>query len=267
MCNAPDDRAEYLKQLDRELRHMIEQARQYPKGSSDYRKIVHRMTEKMARSGQILKSRSKEGADEYAEALLKTLTRFYEECCEFDPEKSTTVIRWFKTMVSGQLRNEKRDSRKPPKFTFKKQPPFSVRKIDSEVLRYEERSGEDVWNAERIEPDWNPWLSLPQDPMAEAERRELINTVRNCVQQCNRLRAKCVPNRPDIHCQMLLLRLLPAWDENSQLLIPGQSVEQLAQEFQVEKRQLEDCCNSYLRDKSCHTSLENCLESCRSLLF
>jgi hypothetical protein len=266
MCNAPDDRAEYLKQLDRELRQMIEQARQHPRESPDYRKTVHHMIEKMAGSRQILKSWSKEGTDEYAEALLKTLTRFHEECCEFDPEKFTTVISWFKAMVSGQLRNELRRSRTPITFRLKQQSPYQVIKTDSEVLRYGERSGEDVWNGERIEPDWNPWISLPQDPMAEAERRELINTVRNCVQQCKRLRAKCVPNRPDIHCQMLLLRLLPVWDENSQLLIPGQSFEQLAQEFQVEKRQVEDCCNSYLRDKSCQTSLENCLESCRSLL-
>jgi hypothetical protein len=252
MCNAPDDRVEYLKQLDRELRQMIEQARQYSIGSQNYNRIFHRVMVKMQQSGEIALN----GNPKYQDDLLKTWAWFGRKYCTFDPDKAkkpdeATVIGWFKSYLFKEKKHSKKSSNSP---TF-----INVNTTDDA----------DKLDAllKQSDPILNPWLPpLEQSTIGDLERRELVDTVRNCVQQCNRLRAKCVPNRPDVHCQMLLLRLLPVWDENSQSLIPEQSFEQLAQEFQIEKRQLKECCNSYLRDKSCQNSLRNCLESCRSLL-
>lgn len=239
MCSPPPTRNQKLAQLDLSLRQLIEQARQQPLGSPERRKLVNRLLVLLLNSGEI----KPEGDEIYVQALLEAQKWFSRNFHRFDPNQaanpeSVTVLGWFKQQLFYGLKHP-RPAIGPIQFG-------DARRVAAEIQQ-PDGSQTCIWE-----------ILMPEiDNSAEAEilRRERVAVIRGCVESCMVLRAKSVPNRPDLHCQRLLLRRLPRWEMSG--WVPGQSWDDLSAEFGVPRQPLIDCYNKHLT-QSCLGCLEQC---------
>ncbi|MBW4464223.1 MAG: hypothetical protein KME07_02130 [Pegethrix bostrychoides GSE-TBD4-15B] len=238
MCSLPEDRNQQLSQLDLTLRQLIEQAQALPPASPARRQLVHRLIVTLLNSGEI----RSEGDEIYMQALLETQKWFSRNFHKFDPTQaadpeSATVLGWFKLNLYYGLKHP-RPAIPPIQFG-------EDQRVSAE-FQHSEGGSTPVWDL----------LPPETDNSAEAEiiRRERVAAIRDCVASCAVLRSKFVPNRPDLHCQKLLLLRLPNWDSG---WLPGASWEDLSAEFGVSRRHLIDCYNKHLT-QSCQSCLAQC---------
>lgn len=260
MCHAPPNFSKSPNPLDTKLRQLIQDACNHSKGSAEHRKMVKRIFDEMQKSGEIPKGETQD-IETHCEALQRTWIWFGENVCNFNPEMArnpvkATVVGWFKTYYRYKRREIWREIQRLRK-----------REVNPEIFD-NEGSKTPLLDILNIDPILNPSLQWNQDPLSELElqeleeiNRNLISKVRKCVENhCGLLlRTKYVAGHPHIHCQLLLLRQLPSWNNQYQEWNETPSWQELEQELGIPKRHLIDCYNRRLSDKKCMGCLRTCL--------
>jgi len=265
MCILPPNRDEALKPLDTKLRQMIEDAKQFPEGSSERRKAVSRLIKEMNDSRKIglkcpsdmrhEKLESEQNQQTYEEALQVTWVWFGKNCCRFDPNDSKnpetwTVLGWFRYFLKLNKRNsDTRWIERMVKTTSQNKSVLDENNGSTDIDSIDEQIAKETKRGE----------SIPA-PNLEVYRRQLITAMRQCIQKCSTLRNLVVPQRPDVNCQILLLLLLPEWNDKSQEWIPEKSWEDLEQKFNLSSQKLKNCYSRHLTNGNCSRCLQDCLK-------
>lgn len=186
-----------MDELDEQLQQLVRETCSHPRGSLGRQKRLNQLIGKIQQSGKLLRG---VGVPDYEDALQQTWLYFCRNLCEaitgdrYNSERAS-VTTWINAYLKRRLWDMRQEA---------------VRKKAITVVR--QVSDED----ELLDPIDNLPAQPSPPPMLE-EIREWVE------QQGSQLRRIYVRDRPDINCQVLILRRLP----------PETSWEELAKEFNV----------------------------------
>ncbi len=254
-AGADKDYQEALKRTQQWFPKNLEQFRQQAALNPDLTVIqwyknylIDRLLLQFSRSGKLYRRNAltMEGTEIYPQALLETQKWFARHLHEYNPARSadpsqSTLLGWFNQTLKFKLNH--------PNLPIPPIPPLpNTKRIRPEV-------GQDDGN---LESAWDVIGESEDYSYEDLHRRERIAAIRACVQHCDGLRRKHVPQRPDVTCQTLLLLRLPDPDEH-----PPRWVEyswpELEQKFDIPRSKLINCFNRYRTDTKCQQCLERCL--------
>jgi hypothetical protein len=229
---------------------MIEEGKRLPDGSRERRRLISRIILIIQNSRQIAQNCPSfmmhprlsyaENQQNYEDALQDTYIWFGNHCFEYDPNQaqdpaSACVIGWFRYYLKLNK--------------------WSVdRRYSHENIGRVPIGGRSI--TQYIE---NLVCSHSSNLQDTVEQQHLLTAIRECIQECSILRTKTVFNRLDITCQDLLLLRLPKYDEAEQRVIRGRTWNELEEIFNVPRKHLTSCYNSYHRDRRCLECLKACL--------
>ena len=183
-------------ELDEQLRNLVAQACEYPRGSQERQKLLTQII-------RLTASRLwKESTSYYQDALQQTWLYFCRNICEastgqaYDPSYGS-VVTWLNAYLKHRLQD-----------FYLNQQREQVIKVPLKVLQ--SGSGD---NSDTIDPVEN-LAATPQAP-------PILENVRMWVEADTQgeLRGTYVKGRPDVNCQILILKRLPpeaSWKELSE---------------------------------------------------
>jgi hypothetical protein len=181
-----------MDELDQQLRQLVEETCGHPQGSLARQKGLNRIIWQVQRSHKLLRG---VGVPDYEDALQQTWLYFCRNLCEavtgdrYDPNRAS-VTTWLNAYLKRRLQDLRQQAIQQKEMTI--QSPLS----DSHPLDFIE--------------------NLPDT----CDSSPLLEDVRLWIQQeGQKLRRIHLRDRPDVNCQVLLLRRLPPetpWKELSQ---------------------------------------------------
>jgi hypothetical protein len=178
-------------ELNQKLEQLVAQACSYPAKSLQRRRVLNELVRVVKRSGKLWN----EGTPYYHDALQQTWLFFCRNIEAYDPKKGS-VITWFDNHLKWRLKDLRDD-------------------FLEEQARIVSTSGA---IADDKSADWLDG-GLPASPhLILEETYEWVMTDPD-----GELRNTCIKNRPDVTCQILILRRLP----------PETQWQQIAQEFNL----------------------------------